>query len=32
MEFTGDGPVKAEGLRMQFCNLYVENVERLRRR
>ena len=30
VEFTGDGPVNAEGLRMPYCGLYLENVGRLR--
>jgi para-nitrobenzyl esterase len=29
MEFTASGPVTREGLRRAFCDLYVENVERL---
>jgi para-nitrobenzyl esterase len=29
LEFTGDGPVKTEGLRAPFCGLYMENVKRL---
>jgi para-nitrobenzyl esterase len=29
IEFTNDGPVKAEGLRRPFCALYLENVKRL---
>ena len=32
IEFTGDGPVLAEGLRMPFCSLYVDNVKRLMKR
>jgi para-nitrobenzyl esterase len=29
LEFTDNGPVSREGLRRQFCDLYVENVKRL---
>ncbi len=29
MEFTRDGPAPHEGLRRTFCDLYVENVNRL---
>jgi para-nitrobenzyl esterase len=29
IEFTKDGPVAGEGLRRPFCDLYVENVNRL---
>ena len=29
MEFTASGPVAHEGLRRQYCDLYVENVKRL---
>lgn len=29
LEFTAGGPVVREGLRRQFCDLYVENVNRL---
>jgi para-nitrobenzyl esterase len=32
MEFTAAGPVAREGLRRPYCDLYVENVERLRTR
>lgn len=32
LEFTGDGPVTADGLRAPFCGLYMENVKRLIRR
>lgn len=31
IEFTGEGPVAGEGLRRAYCELYVENVERLMR-
>jgi para-nitrobenzyl esterase len=31
IEFTGDGPVAGEGLRRAWCDLYVENVQRLMR-
>jgi len=31
IEFTGDGPVAGEGLRRAYCDLYVENVQRLMR-
>ncbi len=31
IEFTGDGPVVGEGLRRAYCDLYVENVQRLLR-
>ncbi len=29
LEFAGGGPVAREGLRRQFCDLYLENVKRL---
>lgn len=29
IEFTGDGPIAGEGLRRPYCDLYVENVQRL---
>ena len=29
IEFTKDGPVAGDRLRRNFCNLYVENVNRL---
>src|SRR5579863_8833172 len=32
IEFTGDGPVAAEGLRQPFCGLYIDNVKRLMKR
>ena len=32
LEFTSDGPVPAEGLRQQYCGLYMENVKRLVKR
>jgi para-nitrobenzyl esterase len=32
LEFTSDGPVKTEGLRQPFCDLYIENVRRLMKR
>jgi para-nitrobenzyl esterase len=30
LEFTDNGPVTREGLRRPFCDLYVENVKRLK--
>ncbi|MBV8735617.1 MAG: carboxylesterase family protein, partial [Solirubrobacterales bacterium] len=30
IEFTDNGPIAREGLRRPFCDLYVENVKRLR--
>jgi para-nitrobenzyl esterase len=30
MEFTDHGPSPSEGLRRPFCDLYVENVKRLK--
>jgi len=30
LQFTSAGPVAKEGLRRQFCDLYIENVKRLR--
>jgi para-nitrobenzyl esterase len=32
IEFTANGPVVREGLRRPFCDLYVENVNRLMKR
>jgi para-nitrobenzyl esterase len=32
IEFTGDGPITADGLRGPFCSLYIENVKRLMKR
>jgi len=32
MEFTDSGPVPREGLRRQFCRIYVENARRLMQR
>jgi para-nitrobenzyl esterase len=32
IEFTGDGPLTADGLRAPFCSLYIENVKRLMKR
>jgi hypothetical protein len=29
IEFTDNGPVAREGLRRPFCDLYVENIQRL---
>ncbi len=29
VEFTDDGPVAHEGLRRSYCDLYVENIQRL---
>jgi len=31
IEFTGDGPIAGEGLRRAYCDLYIENVQRLMR-
>jgi para-nitrobenzyl esterase len=30
LQFTNAGPIAKEGLRRQFCDLFIENVERLR--
>jgi para-nitrobenzyl esterase len=32
IEFTGEGAVTADGLRAPFCNLYIQNVQRLMQR
>jgi len=29
IEFTDNGPVAREGLRRAYCDLYVENIQRL---